>query len=98
MTPTVLISGGSRGLGAELVGGFRAQGCNVACFSRTASPFIEGLAGADNFHWAAIDGRDHDAVQGFINETVGRFGRVDVLINNSGIAITSNHLARTSKN
>ena len=86
MKRTVLISGGSRGLGAELVAGFRAQGCNIASFSRGKTPFIEALAGAADFHWAAIDGRDHAAVRGFVNETAKRFGRVDVLVNNTGIA------------
>ena len=86
MTRTVLISGGSRGLGAELVAGFRAQGCNVASFSRSKTPFIEALDGAEDFHWAAIDGRDHAAMREFVHATASRFGRVDTLINNTGIA------------
>ena len=85
MTRTVLISGGSRGLGAELVAGFRAQGCNVASFSRGKTAFIEALDGAVDFHWAAIDGRDPKAVRGFVQDTASRFGRVDVLVNNTGI-------------
>ena len=83
MSRTVLISGGSRGLGAELVAGFRAQGCNIASFSRSKTAFIEGLEGSADFHWQAIDGRDHEAVRRFVNDAASR---VDVLVNNTGIA------------
>ena len=86
MSRTVLISGGSRGLGAELVAGFRAQGCNIASFSRSKTAFIEALDGSADFYWQAIDGRDHEAVRGFVNDAASRFGRVDVLVNNTGIA------------
>ena len=89
MSRTILISGGSRGLGAELVTGFRAQGCNIASFSRSKTAFIEAMEGSADFHWQAIDGRDHEAVRGFVNDTASRFGRVDVLVNNTGIATDS---------
>lgn len=82
---TVLISGGSRGLGAELISGFHAQGCNVASFSRNKTEFIEQQIGA-GLHWSAIDGRDHSAVRAFVNDTASRFGRIDLLVNNTGIA------------
>jgi 3-oxoacyl-[acyl-carrier protein] reductase len=83
---TVLISGGSRGLGAQLIAGFLDQGCNIACFSRHKTDFIEQLLDVSTFRWSAIDGRDHEAVREFVNETASRFGRIDVLINNAGIS------------
>jgi 3-oxoacyl-[acyl-carrier protein] reductase len=83
---TVLISGGSRGLGAQLIAGFRDRGYNIASFSRTKTDFIERLLGGRGFRWCAIDGRDHEAVRGFVNETASRFGRIDVLVNNAGIS------------
>ena len=86
MSRTVLVSGGSRGLGAELVAGFRSQGCNIASFSRSKTAFIEALDGSADFYWRAIDGRDHEAVRGFVNDAASRFGRVDVLVTNTGIA------------
>lgn len=44
MTPqTILISGGSRGLGATLVADYLAQGHQVATFSRHHNAFVNEL-------------------------------------------------------
>jgi 3-oxoacyl-[acyl-carrier protein] reductase len=40
-----------------------------------------------DFYWSSVDGRDHDALRGFVNDVSERFGRVDVLVNNTGIAV-----------
>jgi 3-oxoacyl-[acyl-carrier protein] reductase len=85
-TRTVLISGGSRGLGAALIAEFWHLGCNVATFSRSTSPFIEAHLGEASFYWCAIDARDHDKVRDFVNATARKFAGIDVLINNTGIA------------
>jgi 3-oxoacyl-[acyl-carrier protein] reductase len=90
-TPRVaLISGGSRGLGAALVGAFLQRGYGVATMSRTKTPFIDatkrGRAMAKRFHWAAVDGRDRDALRAFVADVSERFGRIDVLVNNAGVA------------
>src|ERR1700712_3950649 len=86
MPRSVLISGGSRGLGAELVAGFLDAGCNVASFSRGSTEFVEGHLGSTAFHWRAIDGGDHAPVPPFVQEVAARFGGIDVLVNNTGIA------------
>ena len=57
-----LVSGGSRGLGAELVSGFLDRRYGVATLSRTKTPFITDMLRArrrGHFHWSAVDGRDH---------------------------------------
>jgi len=89
--PVALVSGGSRGLGAALVAGFLERGFRVATLSRSKSPFIAKLvrdrAAKANFHWAAVDGRDHKDLRDFVRATSERFGRIDVLVNNAGIAV-----------
>jgi NAD(P)-dependent dehydrogenase (short-subunit alcohol dehydrogenase family) len=40
-----------------------------------------------NFHWGAVDGRDHEALRAFVKEAGERLGRIDVLVNNAGIAM-----------
>jgi 3-oxoacyl-[acyl-carrier protein] reductase len=85
-----LVSGGSRGLGAELVSGFLDRQYGVATLSRTRTDFIANILSArdpQHFHWSAVDGRDHDALRAFVKEVDERLGRVDVLVNNAGIAM-----------
>jgi 3-oxoacyl-[acyl-carrier protein] reductase len=85
-----LISGGSRGLGAALVSAFSERDYGVATMSREKTKFIDemqaGRDGARRFHWAAVDGRDHDSLRAFVADVAARFGRIDVLVNNAGLA------------
>ena len=85
-----LVSGGSRGLGAELVSGFLDRRYRVATLSRTKTAFIADTLRArrpGDFHWAAVDGRNHEALHIFVKEVGERFGRIDVLVNNAGMAM-----------
>ena len=89
-TRVALVSGGSRGLGAELVSGFLDRQYGVATLSRTKTTFITNMLRARkrrNFHWRAVDGRDHEALRAFVKEAGERLGRIDVLVNNAGIAM-----------
>jgi 3-oxoacyl-[acyl-carrier protein] reductase len=84
-----LVSGGSRGLGAELVSGFLDRRFRVAPLSRTKSDFIAKMLRARkraHFHWSAVDGRDHEALLSFVKDVGERLGRIDVLVNNAGMA------------
>src|SRR5215813_11804182 len=58
--------------------------------SRAKTSFIDetkrGRDGAKRFHWAAVDGRDRDALRAFVADVAERFGRIDVLVNNAGLA------------
>lgn len=85
----VLVSGGSRGLGQAIVASLLAEGCKVATFSRSRTPFIgqwaDDLAWRDAFHWQALDATDHAGVKAFAQQVQMKFGRIDVLINNAGV-------------
>jgi 3-oxoacyl-[acyl-carrier protein] reductase len=87
MRKVALVSGGSRGLGAKLVSDFVDREYGVATLSRTRTPFIDDmLRSCKLFHWSAVDGRDHEALRAFVKEVGQRLGRIDVLVNNAGVA------------
>jgi 3-oxoacyl-[acyl-carrier protein] reductase len=85
-----LVTGGSRGLGAELVAGFLARQYAVATLSRTKTAFIEQLLQKSrkrDFCWSAVDACDAEVLRGYVMRIADRFGRIDVLVNNLGIAV-----------
>ena len=85
----VVVSGGSRGLGQAIVASMLADGCRVATFSRSCTPFIAQLVDdpglRDAFYWQALDATDHAGVKAFAQQVQVKFGRIDVLINNAGV-------------
>jgi 3-oxoacyl-[acyl-carrier protein] reductase len=88
---TVLVTGGSRGLGAGIVAGFLADGDRVATCSRSATAATAAWADdpttADRFFHATLDLADRPSVADFMGEVKKRFGGVDVLVNNAGVAV-----------
>jgi 3-oxoacyl-[acyl-carrier protein] reductase len=85
---TVIVTGGSRGLGAGLVRSFLDSGDRVATCSRTPTPETDAWAAehGDRFHFQALDVTDRDAAAVFVANVVERFGPIDVLVNNAGVA------------
>jgi 3-oxoacyl-[acyl-carrier protein] reductase len=87
----VVVSGGSRGLGAAIVEDQLGSGNVVATFSRAKTPFIEqclesDFARVNSFLWDSIDGSDARKVDKFVRNVFAQFGKIDVLINNAGVA------------
>lgn len=87
---SVVVTGGSRGLGAELVRTFLALGDRVATCSRTRTEEIEGWCAdprlTDRFVHETVDLADRAATTAFVKHVHGQFGRIDVLVNNAGVA------------
>ena len=90
MSRVVIITGGSRGLGAGIVDHFLDAGDTVATCSRSATPATEAWSRdpdrAERFMFAPVDIVDGDAAAAFVSDVHERFGRIDVLVNNAGIA------------
>ena len=85
----VFISGGSSGIGAELVQAFAAQGARVAFCGTQADggrTVIEQVRAAGHAapHYRACDVRDVDRYQAVLRELIAELGPVRVLINNAG--------------
>jgi 3-oxoacyl-[acyl-carrier protein] reductase len=85
----VIISGGSRGLGATLASSCLKAGYCVATYSRSETPALEAMTkgGEERFFWQSVDAADADAVNRFVRETMARFGRVDGAVNNAGTGL-----------
>jgi NAD(P)-dependent dehydrogenase (short-subunit alcohol dehydrogenase family) len=85
----VFISGGSSGIGAELVRAFAAQGARVAFCGTKADggrSLIEEIAAAGQPRpvYGACDVRDVAAYQALLRELIAAQGPVRVLVNNAG--------------
>ncbi|MFE9215781.1 SDR family NAD(P)-dependent oxidoreductase [Streptomyces lavendulae] len=79
------ITGASRGLGRAFAEAALAAGDRVAVAARTTGP-LEELAAAHPGRVLPLplDVTDRDAVAAAVATAVGRFGRLDVVINNAG--------------
>jgi len=91
---TVIMSGGSRGIGLAIATKAAAEGANVAIIAKTDQPHpkLEGT-----IHTAAAeieeaggqalpilgDVRDEASVQEAVEKTVARFGGIDIVVNNA---------------
>lgn len=85
---TILITGASRGLGVALVHGYADAGAQVAfCARGDTQPLAEAIeAKGGKALSVRADVTSAEAVRDFVAAAAKRFGRVDVLVNNVGIA------------
>ncbi|MCB1087711.1 MAG: SDR family oxidoreductase [Verrucomicrobiae bacterium] len=84
-----LVTGGSKGLGKAMARGLAECGANVMICSRKedelAAAKAEIEAGLDvRVEYRVTDMRDRADVDALAAETLEKFGRVDILINNAG--------------
>ncbi len=87
---TVVITGSTRGIGFGMAREFLARGHRVVITGRSQSSVDKAVAdlggsGADVFG-QPCDVRSLDEVQALWDTAVERFGRVDIWINNAGVA------------
>jgi 3-oxoacyl-[acyl-carrier protein] reductase len=78
---TVLVTGSSRGIGAQIARLMRASRANVTLHGRAKSDELEKLSDELDSPYIVFDVEDSAAVE----EVMARFERLDVLVNNAGI-------------
>ena len=83
---TVLITGGTRGIGRAVALLFAQHGAKVTCWYASNETAARELESAnDQIHTAQVDVADHDAVRTGIKDLIDREGKLDILVNNAGI-------------
>ena len=82
----VLITGGSRGIGAACVRRFAKQGDDVVFFYRSSDAAAERLVCECGAKAIRVDVSDPDAVREAVAGAAEELGGIDVLVNNAGIA------------
>jgi 3-oxoacyl-[acyl-carrier protein] reductase len=84
----VLITGGSRGVGEAIVEAFLNAGDTVATCSRAPSAQIERWVAeyGDRFFFRRADLANRDDCASMVHGVIEKFDRVDVLVNNAGVA------------
>jgi NAD(P)-dependent dehydrogenase (short-subunit alcohol dehydrogenase family) len=87
----VLITGGTRGIGADIARGFAEEGARVAICARTQADLearsteIARATGATVIG-VPVDLSRRGEPERLVEQVVSRFGRLDVLVNSAGVA------------
>ncbi|MBE1294761.1 SDR family oxidoreductase [Phycobacter azelaicus] len=83
---TVVITGASRGIGADAARVFAAAGASVVLLARSAAALEDLVAEiGDKALACACDVADPEAVSAALKKAHDQFGSLDVLINNAGV-------------
>lgn len=96
-----VITGASSGIGAHLATTLARAGCAVVLAARRKEK-LESLAAAIGGHGAdalpvVMDVNDRQSVESAFDRIIDRFGRVDVLMNNAGVAAPQKFLEMTEQ-
>jgi 3-hydroxybutyrate dehydrogenase/3-oxoacyl-[acyl-carrier protein] reductase len=82
-----LITGSTRGIGRAIVEDFLDEGASVVLSGRSphkGALALKELDAGDRAHFVVSDALDQDQVENLVDESVGHFGAVDILVNNTG--------------
>jgi NAD(P)-dependent dehydrogenase (short-subunit alcohol dehydrogenase family) len=81
-----IVTGASRGIGAGLVAGFRGAGYAVVATLRSVDA-------SDDPDLLAVPGdiAERETAERVVDQALGRFGRIDTLVNNTGVFIATDY-------
>ena len=85
---TAIVTGAARGIGQAIAVGFADAGANVLCVGRSSmDQTLAKIASNGNGKASALaaDISTIAPIPGIVEEAIGRYGRLDILVNNSGV-------------
>src|SRR3954469_21817330 len=82
---TALVSGGSRGIGRAIVKAFAREGAKVAFTYVQNKAAADEVANDDTIVAFQTDVGNFEQCKTLVKQVKERFGRIDILVNNSGI-------------
>ena len=82
-----LITGTSRGFGAEIAKSALAAGDTVAGTARRPEDVAKSLGKSDRLLAVRMDVADPESVRAGVEAVIAQFGRIDVLVNNAGYGL-----------
>lgn len=88
-TRQAIVTGGAQGIGLSIAKRLLASGASVSVWDRDADALALALKEAGvggNLDGRLVDVRDPESVNAAVSATAGKFGRIDILVANAGIA------------
>lgn len=83
-----LITGGSRGLGLQIAEAYAEQGAQLVLVARKTEQLEEARLRLKDYKTEVLifaqDLSREDEIAEFVNEVLGRIGKIDILVNNAG--------------
>src|ERR1051325_1521943 len=86
MRRVAMISGANRGIGLAIARELKAAGLALSLGIRRPDDFTDALAESADVLVHRYDAHEREAAKAWVDATIARFGRLDVLVNNAGIA------------
>jgi 3-hydroxy acid dehydrogenase / malonic semialdehyde reductase len=94
---TAIVTGASSGIGLSTARALAAEGARVALGARRVERLEEIARELGAGHvYAALDVTDAESSRAFVERAAGELGRVDVLVNNAGLALGRTEIAEGS--
>jgi NAD(P)-dependent dehydrogenase (short-subunit alcohol dehydrogenase family) len=89
---TALVTGGNRGLGLTMAKALAEAGANISIAARDVEASVEAVAMIKSTYGvysmnSICDVTSEESVKKAVDETLARFGKIDILINSAGINI-----------
>jgi len=82
---TILVTGGTRGLGLAIVRRLAAEQYHVIASGRSITSDLQALVSERNVHFEPFDLGDHSAIYDFIKHITNSYGPIYGLVNNAAL-------------